>query len=482
MFFGAVPDKLIEQILKVIDFGQWEETFVCCSGTFRIERGILQRHPDAKIFSNDVSIFSVPLGRYLMGEETPIQFHGQLEFVEELLQGAPYIDRLSALLVATDYAKHASGKPNVFKTKHSAHYRKHFAELTKKTSVKVAASMKGLTLSGFNACDWLLHAKEAMRRGAGIAAFPPFFRGDYEAMFRFVNENVAWTAPRYDLYNPEDLPLIVENIRESGSPYCVLTDQVLEGHTPCIEFVSGRKVPHFCYASTEHASFRRFYQSGTPFRYKPVDFTKLTPTTKCTIVPADHNGVAFIKDVYLQKTIIHSAGRGNFWVYLDDMLLGAIVYELGKYNGAGETEKQLYLLSDVTTSREGRLSKLVAKAALCKSVVHEMEKKFLERFDVVVTTARTKNPVSMKYRGIYDKRSMRPSDDPKDPPGTNIIQYARGPIVDTPQQVYDWWWKQYGKQSVGQARNKAGKGGPKVAQGAGTERPLHGAGPVSTAG
>lgn len=69
MFLGVVPERCITQVLRTIDFTQWQDIYVCCSGTFRFERAILSTAPQARLYSNDVSVFTVPIGRYLTDDD-----------------------------------------------------------------------------------------------------------------------------------------------------------------------------------------------------------------------------------------------------------------------------------------------------------------------------------------------------------------------------------------------------------------------------
>lgn len=176
------------------------------------------------------------------------------------------------------------------------------------------------------------------------------------------------------------------------------------------------------------------------FRYKPVDIAKIGPDTKVTIVQGDSSKLSFVKDVYLAKNIVHSNGFGNYLVYLDDMLAGGVIYDEGPVTRMAYGPRTLVLLSDVTTSTQGKLSKLVAMIGTSRTLVHPLELKMLKHYDNVVTTARTRNPVSMKYRGIFKKLSRRWDD----AEGLNIIQYGADVTDLTPQQLYDQWWEKYG--------------------------------------
>jgi hypothetical protein len=115
-------------------------------------------------------------------------------------------------------------------------------------------------------------------------------------------------------------------------------------------------------------------------------------------------------------------------------------------------------LSDVTTTREAKLSKFIARLATSHELVKTIERRVLDKFPVVVTTARSKNPVSMKYRGIYELHSRKESVDPLDEPGTLILQYHSDVRAESPQETYDWWWKSYGRKEterLAKARDRA---------------------------
>jgi hypothetical protein len=62
MFYGAVPTECIEQVFRIIDFSAWQKAYVCCSGSFRIERALKAKFPHLQVISNDVSLYSSAVG------------------------------------------------------------------------------------------------------------------------------------------------------------------------------------------------------------------------------------------------------------------------------------------------------------------------------------------------------------------------------------------------------------------------------------
>lgn len=419
MFFGAVPVQCIEQIVKLVPFDQWTAAYTCCSGSFRIEKALASKFPALPIHGNDVALYSTAIGRAAMAQPMRIEFRGELEYVEEVLAGRDggFLDRAAAVLVACEIARFR-GK-SLYAKRMRAWWRAHFAAMLDKAVAKLSKTIAGIRLASYSPIDWRLHVDNAIAAGAGIAAFPPFFKGDYESQYRFVDQNVAWDEPSYDLYDPRTLGSIIDRIDAAGVPYIVLSDQIFPNRKPVMEYVTGRKVPHYAYANVADSSVRHVHRAPELFRYRPFEIEAASARSKVRVTWAGADQCDFIKDVYLAKTIRHTQGAWHFFVWVDDMLAGCIIYSLGKYGPKGTNP--LYLLSDVTTAREGRISKLVATIATSQTVIAEINRRCLDRFDYVLTTARTKNPVSMKYRGIYELLTRRPSDDPEE---GNIINYG----------------------------------------------------------
>jgi DNA adenine methylase-like protein/GNAT domain-containint protein len=457
MFFGAVPTDCIQQVFKIMDIESWNDAYVCCSGSFRLERALSQVYPNLGIHSNDVSVYSAVIGGLATGQPVHVDFVEKLAFVQELVEGKSDIERAAAVLVACEMSRFARGK-NEFNRRHFRHYCDHFVSFMESTAARVEKSLDTMRVSSYFGGDWRKHAHTAVDNGAGILAFPPFFKGDYEAQFKFVDDNLKWTPPAYDLYDPTDLHQIAADLDERGATYCILTDQIWEDKDPVLKYVAGRKVPHFCYANTPNSSYRHKSSKAQSFRYTPVDPDKLTEDSVVQIVQGDSGKLNFIKDVYLATSIVHSSGFGNYLVYIDGMLVGAIIYDESPTTRSAYGARTLYLLSDVTVTGKGKMSKLVAMIAKSRELVHPLEIKMLKRYDRIVTTARSKHPVSMKYRGIYQKMSRRKDEEA----GGFVIQYGADLSEQSPQDIYRDWWKKYGPGAQ-QAPNRNQKSPAKAA-------------------
>lgn len=449
MFYGAVPTACIEQVFRILDFKKWERAYICCSGSFRIERALKSKFPHLPVFSNDVSLYSSAVGYLASNREFNIRFEGALSFIQERSDVNSFFEKTAAVLVACDMARYGARK-NEYAIKHFNYYVENFDHFFDKAKDKLDQLLPDMQLHGYFAGDWRKHIKQAIAEDAGILAFPPFFKGDYESQFKFIEENIHWPAPDYDLYDPKMLGDIIDEVDASGVEYCILSDQLFPHRKPVLEYVTGRKVPHYCYARTEKSSVRHLYKEPEPFAYDPIDPLKLNSESRVQIVQAESRHMDFIKDIYLQKTIIHSTGVANFLVFIDKMLVGGIIYSLPKFPTFGH--HTIYLLSDVTICREAKLSKFIAYLATSKTLLDIVSKKIISRIDFVVTTARTHNAVSMKYRGIYEILNRREADDPAE---GNIINYGSAMRNETPQDIYSrWWWPKFGKSYVEKQSSK----------------------------
>lgn len=454
-FLGSVPPVLIKTVIESTDVASWNEVYVACSGTFRTERLVLGAAPSAVIRSNDVSLFSCGIGRWLTDAPHDFKFVNRLAFVEELGLKDP-LERLGAIIVVMNMAGYATGKENAFKREHMAHFEARFRDYVDQQVKKLAPVKATTPIASFHARDWVEHVDEAIARGAGVLAYPPTFKGGYEKLFAFINDNVEWEPPPYNLWDPARIGEIIDRLDAGGVPYFIYADQKIDGREPTIEFNQNGKRTVYGYAKAKRAAYlARGIGPGQPFAYEPLDPAKLDKKTNVEIVPAPGNRLTFLKNVYLKKTIQHCAGQINFLVYLDGMLAGGLIYSRSQYS-----RDSLFLLSDFATTRNGRIAKLIARLATSKDVISFIEKRFVGKFDSIATAVFSDNPASMKYRGVFElhKREERNA-----PEGRYMLYYVSKVRNESIQEAYRWWADRNLEAGVGQAANRNPPRQPEIA-------------------
>ena len=426
MFFGTVPTPCVEQILRVIPFDEWKGVHLCCSGTFKLEQAIHAKYPDVPIYSNDVSLWTNAIGSVLTQKPIKIIFRDKLQFIEDKLnnENLPYVQRVASVLVAQDMARYI--RNNAYSKKHWDYYVENFDHHRDKAAEKLQQLAEKNPIKGYFAGDWRDHVKEAAKKGMGIAAFPPFFYKNYETEYKFIHNNIDYDEPAYDLYNPKDLGEILNWIDTLDIPYIVLSDQLFENRKP----------------------LRHIFNKPVPFLYKVPEASLIKRDSVCSVTPAEDGHCNFIKDIYLAKGIIHSTGLANYFVWIDNCLAGLLVYGQQKFGcklpdgstlGASQV---MYLLSDTVTSRDFKISKLLALLSFCRQVTLPYERRHLIRAEFVVTTARSKNPSSMKYRDIMLLTSRREFDDPQKA-NNYVLNYGQFINERSIQETYTYWFDRF---------------------------------------
>jgi hypothetical protein len=401
MFIGAVPMPVVNQLLQSVDCGNWKEIFVCCSGSFRVDRALKGKYPATPVRSNDVSLVSCAVGALLTGKPFDLKFKGRLQFMEDA--GLPDFEaRVAAIVVALALSKFI-GK-NDYARGHFAHAVTNFADRLATAREKVLKLTVGPQLDEFFAGDFRVHAKRAMDTGAGVCGFMPTYKGGYERMYRFIDENVEWSPPSFQTWDPKDMPDWLREVERAGVPYFIYSDRVLPGFTATTEFRSTTNKPVYGYLGDGRASFRRSVNREQRFSYQAADPATLGPMTKVQLVPATSGQMTFLRNAYLAKGIAHATGVANYLVMLDGKLAGGFIYSRDRWDPANA----IYLLSDFCIVHERRMAKLIAMLAASFETWDAWCKKFVMRPKTLHTTAFTDKPVSMKYRGIYELASRKP--------------------------------------------------------------------------
>ena len=437
MFVGAVPKPVVEQITRIVPFDRWRRVFIGCSGSFRVDGSIKRAFPDVEVHSNDVSLLSCAIGELLVGRSFELRFKERLAFIEETLDGCNFRERVAGLLIALDMAKYKGA--NEWARSHFQHYQTNFLMFHEAAVAKLEGYLEATVIDEFHAGDFRDQAKRAAEMGGGIAAFPPTYKAGYERMYKFIDEGTEWDPPSYDIWDPTKVGDWIHELHEESLPYCILTDNLIEGLEPTTLFETARQKPVYTYANVDQSSFRRQSTRSQPFRYDPIEPENMALKSEVIVAAADSARMNFLKDEFLAPGIAHSSGEMNFLVYVDGMLCGGFIYARSKFG----VHDKIYLLSDFSISRERKISKLIAMVVTSREVVRLFELKHVVRINAIQTTAFTKKPVSMKYRGIYKLTSRKPG----------MINYESETRPDSCQSVYRDWFRRYGSG----ARNKGGQ-------------------------
>lgn len=437
MFIGSLPTPVLAQVAQLLDEVPHDRVFVCCSGAFRLERAVLAKNPTAQVLANDVSLYSCAIGHWLAGGEQQFRFVADLAWLEDVLAGACIERRVAAVGWALELSKYGKGKRNAFKDAHLNHLRENANTYLDVAEAKLRKAFEGVRLAGFVPGDWLDHAERAMAEGATIMTFPPTYKGGYEAQFKWVDANTDWERPAYKLYDPESFPDVLARIHGRGKPYLIAADRLVDEPRPRTHHQAPGKKSVYCYASSGDARYSRKQSLGKPFVYKRLDLNAVTDDSKLTVTRCEGAHAMYVRSVFMKKTIEPAPAMWNYFVWIDDMLAGCICYALDTHGKAiTGRDDNIYLLSDLSTTRDGQVSKLIARVATNKRVLDDIAHRFLRPMGYVLTTAFSDHPQSMKYRGVFELLSRK---DAQPPQKGFVLNYGSVARTENLDDAFRWW-------------------------------------------
>ncbi|EBV1888632.1 hypothetical protein DN122_07445 [Salmonella enterica subsp. enterica serovar Coquilhatville] len=424
MFIGSIPKKLITQILGNIHLKP--RVYIGCSGSFRTEHAIKNLMPDTQVFGNDVSLLSCAVGKLLTDEKMDVEFSGRLEPLNMVRGDAVW--NTAAICIAITLARFKGN--NEYSKSHFAHIIRNVHDYHRIEREKIEKYIDGFRLNGFHAGDFHDQITAARENDGSVIMFAPTYKGGYENIYKFVNENTKWKSPSYGVWDPEGTEELIQQLLDENMNFAIVSDRRMESIEPRIMFAGSNK-PIYMYANDARSSLRRETKKAQAFRYRVIDPDAINENSRVEIKLLTSQQLNFLKDVYLAKGINHKSGMLNFAVFIDDMLAGAFIFSMAQY---GDKIHSIYMLSDFSTSRKRKISKLIPMLATSRDVINLVNRKYVIDIQSVYTTAFTKNPVSMKYRGIYELAKR----------GEGFLNYSSAIREQAPQDIFNYWYKRYG--------------------------------------
>ncbi|WP_249961103.1 putative antirestriction adenine methyltransferase [Histophilus somni] len=429
MFVGSVPKQVAQQLVANVDLSKWREVNICCSGSFRIEQAIRNVSTTIPINSNDVSLITSIVGLNRVGQSTQFQFKNDLAYLNEFLVGNAET-QLAVLAYALLVSKYKSD--NQYCNARREFLQREIDNIIESNKERAKRYLEQIHINSFFMGDFVKHIEHAKENGNGVMIFAPTYKGGYERIYRIINENVDWDdEPSYEIYDPKKTHELIHQLRDDKMDFCFFSDQRYEDIEPTMMY-EGNNKPIYIYSSEKKSSLRRENKKFRPFKYTAIKTELINEKSKVQAVVATSEVMNFLKDIYLAKGINHKNGMFNVLFYVDDMLIGGAIYSLPQF---GDKIRNIYMLSDFSLSRERKLSKLVAMLATSELVIRHINKKYFINIERVHTTAFTKSPVSMKYRGIFklDKR------------GDGFLNYSSDVRQGSLDLIFNEWIKKYGK-------------------------------------
>lgn len=405
MFHGSIPSS-VQQILGDIVKG-WDvsDIYVGCSGNFTIER-VLTGVTGALLHGNDVTVYSCLLGAYFSGQQLNAKYKdsydGPMKFVRDYMKDDA--STIAVVMLLSNMATYLGTKPNPYYEKMIDAHIKQWPHLFDATETKI----RGISpfMKSFYAGD-VIEWVDAVPKGQGFICYPPFFSGDYEKMFSVIESIIEWEAPIYEMIDKNKIYDMFRKLTQRDFFMFGTNDELPEfrEHLRGIAQTTNRGVPLYVYSKANKSRVILPNQNVASLMVERLGEDEDIGDDIRLVVLKSENFHA-LRSQYMNPYIKPVQESASYGVTVGGKLMGVYAFNasptLANWGKHIETPT-MYLLSDfpVAPSKYKRLAKLVLFAALSKESKLLAERIANKRVRSLVTTAFSKNPVSMKYRGLF---------------------------------------------------------------------------------
>lgn len=405
MFHGSLPSSVQQMLGTIVRMWKVDDIFIGCSGNFTIER-LLAKEVSAKLHGNDVTIYSCLLGRYFSGQSLDARYNenyrGPMEFVQEYMKDDVGI--LTVALILSKMGIYLASKPNPYYAKMIDAYKSQWDSLYSATRQKIERIDPFLaTFYAGDVCTWI----DELPRDGSFICYPPFYSGDYEKMFKALESIIYWVPPQYDMINKDKILDLFRKMTEFKYFMFGTNDELPEfaEYLHGISQTTNRGVPLYLYSNADKSMIVMPRQEVESPLIERIG-TEEDIGESMSLVMLKNEHFQALRSQYMNPHIKPGSATAAIGVIVDQKLIGVYAFSasptLSNWCKHIETPT-IYLLSDfpVAPSKYKRLAKLVLYAALSKESQAIAQKITNHRVRSLVTTAFSKRPVSMKYRGLF---------------------------------------------------------------------------------
>lgn len=404
------------------------------SGNFAIEQTLYSKNYQGEVYSNDESLYNSSVGNYLAGQNMRLEVSDHT--FDWLL---PYLttpeSKSATVMLLAELLKHQQQR-NAYEKRMYGAYIENWASLHEETIKRLESGKHNIVpiteFTSFKAENFV----ESAPKDSLLIANLPEPRVNYILEYSKVDTILSWENPEYKPLTQEAWQGLIDNI--TSRPYILFSESELE-------------LPLISQAQKGGGKHIRMYSNIIEKRglvksrlgYTVPGFKVITPEVEITrkskikIVKDRWHCMNYYRNIYLAKGIKFADGRLNLLVFLDDYLIGCIIYSPEEYKKEG-AETTIYQLSDFVTGKHKypRLSKLILLITQTKDIKALIDREFIQDTKVIRSTAFTEKTGSMKYRGIYEKTANK----------EGYVNYDSPTGLYTLKQALTIWIDKYNKE------------------------------------
>jgi hypothetical protein len=393
VFVGSIPQELRQIVHEHVAEWPVKDVYVGCSGNLTVERtleGLFTLH------GNDVSLYTGVVASWLAGQPFRLEATGaDWEWLNDEMRDP--LGQVATIMLCTRMFERLDSTLPYYARMRDA-YIKQWPGLYAKTREKLEAVT--LRLGSYFSGD-VGEYIDSLPQDAAVVSFPPFYTGGYEALYKGLEEVFDWDEPSYPMMDTTGLHGVLAKMREKDH-WFYATDHRLEGAESDLKGILEKRgnVPIFVYSSGGPKRVVTVkHEMSQVFNPRLSLGQEITgPLTVAKLDGKQYNG---LRAQYLAPNILGQSPTSAFAIMDAGRILGVCAF---KPEDSKVHRADMFLTSDfpVEPTDYPRLSKLVVMVALSTEVKALLERQFARRLRTLVTSAFTDNPVSMKYRGIFE--------------------------------------------------------------------------------
>ena len=412
---AAVKSVLIQEVKK------WslEAVTVTASGLHPVERAITSATA-LKVHGADTGLLAYAIGSFYSGGKVEVALAEA--WAPDLDWLAPYMEtpiaRLATVLLFKDLATSWMRRDqNAWYARIAGSYRRQFEGLHAKQVARLETTE--FKLAAFHQRT-VMEAIHGAPEGHGLILIPPQALGTDKN----VQELFGWEAAQ--AWKPLNFVEAIDAMMARTQSWAVAT---FNEEIPGLEdYLAGRSQTtnrgQVCRVYSGSRSVSRLvtpHQEVQPCmieRLGPQD--EITPESTISLRTLGAGEFQALRSQYLNRNIKPGAASKAYGVLVDGKLAGVFAFVDGDATAQASFRGKvplpaIYQMTDfpVDPTHYKRLAKLIILSAASFESRCLVRQDFPQRTQSVITTAFSHNPVSMKYRGVYDLLSKKEDLHPK---------------------------------------------------------------------
>ena len=195
-------------------------------------------------------------------------------------------------------------------------------------------------------CEWV----DTVPEDAGFICYPPFFAGDYEKMFRVIDDMFDWSPPEFENINKERINAMFEKLVRRKY-FMFGTNDYLDDFKPYLVGMSqttNRGVPLYIYAKSDKSMVVLPRQATAPLLLPRLGEKEGIGNTM-RIIELKQEQFQALRSQYMNVHINPGQATMALGVIIDNKLIG--VYAFSAASTVADISKyidtpNIYLLSD----------------------------------------------------------------------------------------------------------------------------------------